>query len=268
MYGVVYLKNTRIQELKKLFLNKKQLLNKELCDLFGVSIETIRRDLNILEQENFIQKVYGGARLVENTSIPDNIEAWDTRRKKNEMFKKSIAERVAELIPDGCTVFLDTGTSVFEVLPLLQEKKNLTVLTNSLRVATELALCDSFSVYNIGGLVKRETLTSVGLFAKEFLASFYRIDFAVLSCDGFVPERGTTEYSREIAEFKQLIIDKTAHIIAVADHTKFGIAGSCFCCPTEKIGTLVTDSLAGAPAVSYLTERGVRVVQTSSGEYL
>ena len=262
------MKNTRIAEMKKLFLSKKQLLNKDLCDTFGVSIETVRRDLNILEQENFIQKVYGGARLVENPSIPDNIEAWDTRFKNNELFKKSIAERVAELIPDGCTVFLDTGTSVFEVLPLLHEKKNLTVLTNSLRVATELALCDSFSVYNIGGLVKRETLTSVGLFAKEFLASFYRIDFAVLSCDGFVPERGTTEYSREIAEFKQLIFDKTAHIIAVADHTKFGIAGSCFCCPTEKIGTLVTDSLAGEPAVSYLTERGVRVVQTSSGEYL
>jgi len=147
------LKNTRIQEMKKLFLNKKQLLNKELCDIFGVSIETVRRDLNILEQEGFIQKVYGGARLLENPSIPATIEAWDTRLKKNELFKKSIAERVATLIPDGCTVFLDTGTSVFEVLPLLQEKKNLTVLTNSLRIAMELGLCDSFSVYNIGGLV-------------------------------------------------------------------------------------------------------------------
>lgn len=262
------MKNTRIQEMKKLFLSKKQLLNKELCDTFGVSIETVRRDLNILEQEGFIQKVYGGARLVENTSIPATIEDWDTRLKKNELFKKSIAERVATLIPDGCTVFLDTGTSVFEVLPLLQEKKNLTVLTNSLRIASELGLCDSFSVYNIGGLVKRETLTSIGLFAKEFLASFYRIDFAVLSCDGFVPEQGTTEYSSEIAEFKQLVIDKTAHIIAVADHTKFGITGSCVCCPVEKISTLVTDSLVSSSAVHQLNERGVRVVQTAPSDYL
>ena len=262
------MKNSRIQEMKKLFLNKKQLLNKDLCDIFGVSIETVRRDLNILEQEGFIQKIYGGARLIENTSIPDNIEAWDTRLKKNELFKKSIAERVATLIPDGCTVFLDTGTSVFEVLPLLKDKKNLTVLTNSLRIATEMAQCDSFSVYNIGGLVKRETLTSVGLFAKEFLASFYRIDFAVLSCDGFLPERGTTEYSSEIAEFKQLIMDKTSHIIALADHTKFGITGSCICCPVEKIGTLVTDSLVPAPAVAKLNERGVRVVQASASELL
>lgn len=262
------MKNTRIQEMKKLFLSQKQLLNKDLCDLFGVSIETVRRDLNILEQEGFIQKIYGGARLTENTSIPATIEAWDTRLKKNELFKKSIAERVATLIPDGCTVFLDTGTSVFEILPLLQGKKNLTVLTNSLRIAAELGLCDSFSVYNIGGLVKRETLTSIGLFAKEFLASFYRIDFAVLSCDGFVPERGTTEYSSEIAEFKQLIIDKTAHIIAVADHTKFGITGSCVCCPIEKIGTLVTDSLVPTATLNHLADRGVQVVQTSSSELL
>lgn len=262
------MKNTRIQEMKKLFLNKKQLMNKDLCDIFAVSIETVRRDLNILEQEGFIQKIYGGARLMENPSIPDTIEAWDTRLKKNELFKKSIAEKVSPLIPDGCTVFLDTGTSVFEILPLLKDKKNLTILTNSLRIATEMALCDSFSVYNIGGLVKRETLTSIGLFAKEFLASFYRIDFAVLSCDGFLPEQGTTEYSSEIAEFKQLVIDKSAHIIAVADHTKFGITGSCVCCPIEKIGTLVTDSLVSTAAVTKLSERGVRVVQTSSSELL
>lgn len=260
------MKNTRMQELKRLFLNRKQLLNKELCEIFGVSIETVRRDLNILEEEGFIQKVYGGARLVENPNIPATIEAWDTRLKKNEVFKKSIAERVATLIPDGCTVFLDTGTSVFEVLPLLQEKKNLTVLTNSLRIASELGLCDGFSVYNIGGLVKRETLTSIGLFAKDFLASFYRIDFAILSCDGFVPERGTTEYSIEIAEFKQLVIDKAAHVIAVADHTKFGIAGSCVCCPIEKIGTLVTDSLVPVDALGHLANYGVQVIQTSSGQ--
>lgn len=262
------MKTSRIQEVKKLFLNKKQLMNKELCDIFGVSIETIRRDLNILENEGFIQKIYGGARLIENTGIPDTIEAWDTRLKKNELFKKSIAERVATLIPDGCTVFLDTGTSVFEVMALLKEKKNLTILTNSLRIATEMAQCDSFSVYNIGGLVKRETLTSVGLFAKEFLSSFYRIDFAVLSCDGFIPERGTTEYSVEIAEFKQLIVDKTSHVIALADHTKFGIAGSCVCCPVEKIGTLVTDSLAPASAIAKLNERSVHMLQTSTGDFL
>ena len=65
------MKNTRIQEMKKLFLNKKQLMNKDLCDIFAVSIETVRRDLNILEQEGFIQKIYGGARLMENPSIPD-----------------------------------------------------------------------------------------------------------------------------------------------------------------------------------------------------
>ena len=65
------MKSTRIQEMKQLFLRKKQLLNKDLCDIFAVSIETVRRDLNILEEEGFIQKIYGGARLIENTNIPD-----------------------------------------------------------------------------------------------------------------------------------------------------------------------------------------------------
>lgn len=263
---LISLKNTRIQEMKTLFLSKKQLLSKDLCDIFGVSIETVRRDLNILAQEGFIQKIYGGARLVESPSIPTAIETWETRLKKNELFKRSIAERVVSLVADGCTIFLDTGTSVFELLPLLKEKKNLTILTNSLRVATELGLCDNFTVYNIGGLVKRETLTSIGLFAKEFIASFYRIDFAILSCDGFIPDSGTTEYSSEIAEFKQMIIDKCSHIIVVADHTKFGIVGSCICCPIEKIGTLVTDSLVPSAVINLLASRDVQVVQASSSE--
>ena len=257
------MKSNRIQEMKQLFLSRKQVLNTELCDTFGVSIETVRRDLNLLEKEGFIRKVYGGARLVENPGLPATIETWDTRLKKNEPFKKSIAEKAATLIPDGCTVFLDTGTSVFEILPLLSRKKNLTILTNSLRVATEMGLCESFSVYSIGGLVKRETLTSMGFFAKEFLSSFYHIDYAILSCDGFLPDYGTTEYSAEIAQFKQLVMDKTAHIIAAADHTKFGIAGSCDCCPIEKIGTLVTDTLVSASALHKLQERGVQVLQAS-----
>ena len=84
------MKNTRIQEMKRLFLSRKQVLNTELCDTFGVSIETVRRDLNLLEKEGFIQKVYGGARLVENPNIPATIEAWDTRLKKNEVFKRAL----------------------------------------------------------------------------------------------------------------------------------------------------------------------------------
>lgn len=251
--------------MKKLFLREKKLLAKDLCDIFNVSIETIRRDLTILEQEGFIQKIYGGARLVESASVPTTIDTWENRLKKNELLKKSIAEQVAALIPDGCTIFLDTGTSVFELLPLLKEKKNLTVLTNSLRIASELSLCDNFSVYNIGGLVKRETLTSIGLFAKEFVISFYRIDFTVLSCDGFLLDSGTTEYSREIAEFKQIVIDKSSHIIAIADHSKLGIVGSCVCCPLEKIDTLVIDSLVPASVVSNLTDCGIHIVQASAG---
>lgn len=257
------MKNTRIQEMKTLLLSRKQVTCAELCSTFGVSIETVRRDLNLLEKEGFLRKVYGGARLAEDSALPATIETWDARLMKNEPFKKSIASKVSTLIPDGCTVFLDTGTSVFEILPLLSQKKNLTILTNSLRVASEMALCESFSVYNIGGLVKRETLTSMGFFAKEFLASFYRIDYAILSCDGFLPDYGTTEYSVEIAEFKQLVIDKCAHIIVIADHTKFGITGSCVCCHLEKIDTLVTDTLVSLPAVQKLTEHGVQVIQSA-----
>lgn len=238
------MKSDRLQEIKKLFLNRKKVTNPELCETFGVSIETVRRDLNILEKEGFIRKIYGGACLNEAQDIPAPVDKWTTRIDRNEAFKRSIAAAAAARIPDGATVFLDAGTTVYEIAPHLTGKKNLTVLTNSLRLASALGMYEHITVYCIGGLIKTDTLCSSGFFAAELLSYFCRIDFAVISCDGFIPDKGTTEYSIELSMLKKIVLEKADRIIAVVDHGKFGISGSCLCCPTERIDILVTDTLA------------------------
>lgn len=253
------MKADRLQDVKRLFLKKKKVTNTELCQTFGISIETVRRDLNILEKEGFLRKIYGGAQLVEQIDSRAPVERWDARIDKNELVKRSIAGMAASMIPEGSTVFLDAGTSIFEVVPFLIKKSNLTILTNSLRVASELGMCEHMMVYCIGGLIKPDNLTCSGFFASELLSYFYHIDYALISCDGLIPEKGTTEYSIELSMLKKNVLDKADHIIVVADHTKFGISGSCLCCPAERIDTLVTDELAPAASLVALREKGVDV---------
>ena len=254
------MRGQRIQEIKKLFLSKKQILNTELCETFGISIETVRRDLNVLEREGFIRKIYGGARLAENSRIPDSIEKWDVRIDKNELAKKCIAAKTAELIGDDCTVFLDSGTSIFEVASFLKNRKNLTVLTNSVRIAQELGMCSDIQVYFIGGIIKTDVLASSGFFATEFLSYFYHIDFAVISCDGFIPNKGSMELSLELAVLKKSVLEKTDSIILPVDHSKIDVSGNCLVCDVARINTLVTDSLAPQQAIETLQELGVQVI--------
>lgn len=253
------MKADRLQDVKRLFLKKKKVSNAELSQTFGISIETVRRDLNILEKEGFLRKIYGGALLIEqlDTSLP--VERWDTRIDKNELDKRRIAAAAAAMIPDGSTVFLDAGTSIFEVVPFLIRKSNLTILTNSLRVASGLGMCEHITVYCIGGLIKPDTLTCSGFFASELLSYFYHIDYALISCDGLIPEKGTTEYSIELSMLKKNVLNKADRITVVADHTKFGISGSCLCCPTERIDTLVTDELTPTASLVTLRDNGVEV---------
>ena len=254
------MKMQRIQEMKKLFINKKNVTNKELCETFGISIETVRRDLDSLQAEGFIRKVYGGASLAELSNNAINVDEWSVRINTNAESKFQMAQKVVELIPEGSTVFLDSGTSVYEVSTLMAQKKSLTVLTNSIRVAEVLGMNPGITVYFIGGVIQPDILASSGIFASEFLSNFYHIEYAIISCDGFVSTVGTTEQSLSITLLKKQILEKTEKTILVVDHSKFGISGSCICCPISKISMVITDSQTDINEIEELQKKSINVV--------
>ncbi len=254
------MKPKRIQEEKKLFLSKKHLTNIELCEHFGVSIETIRRDLNLLEEEGFIRKVYGGASIVENSQQPIPIDEWSVRMKKFPEAKRSMALEIVKLIPDGSTVFLDSGTTVYHVAEYLEGKKNITVLTNSIRIVEKLGMNKDIQVYVVGGIIKNEILASSGVFATEFLTNFFHIDYAVIACDGMIPDKGTTEHSFELAMLKKLVVKKTETTIVVADHSKMGLPGSCLCCAVEEINIVVVDCQTDKKHINTMSDHGIEVI--------
>ena len=132
---------------------KLDVLSKDLAVRFGVSLESIRRDLSQLERQGAVRKFYGGAELVED-HLPDGEAAvFQVRLTEHWAEKCAIARQVNALIGDGETIYLDSGTTAGALLPYLKERRGLTVITRSLRNAAQLGMCEHLTVYCIGGAV-------------------------------------------------------------------------------------------------------------------
>lgn len=238
----------------------------DLCDRFGISPATIRRDLNKLEEEGLIRRTYGGAELIRGRSQEameiNTIPAWSVRQDTCAEEKKAIAREVVKMIPDNSTVFIDSGTTVFEIAKLLTNKSNLTVVSNSMRASAYLGMFPNIQLYFLGGKIAHSMLASSGIMASACLAYFTRIDYCIVSSDAFSVEDGMREHFMETAILKKALIEKSNVVIAALDHSKFGKTASApICnCSVSDINVLVTDSDISSSDYLKLKEKNINVV--------
>ena len=254
------MKHDRLQVMKEFMLKKREVTTVELCDAFDVSIETVRRDLNVLEREGVIRKVYGGAVLADDNATPALMAEWKERARVASAEKTRIAKKVVEYIPDGSVLVLDSGTTMYKVARELRRCKDLTVLSNSLYNVMEVSANTEHLAYCVGGAVKSGEEITTGFLAADFFDCFTKIDVALISADGLSLERGITDYSMEMGMLKRRFIQKSERVIAVADHTKFGINAMCGTCDLERIDMLVTDRRAPKEMLDTIRRRGIEVV--------
>lgn len=257
------MKQGRITEIRRMLLQQKRLTCEMLCEHFHVSIATIRRDLDYLEREGTIRRFYGGAELLDRDETPfisEIVPTWQTREGMHMAEKQAIAREIAAMVPDACTVYLDSGTSIYEVARLLTQRKNLTIITNSLRTAALLGMCPQLQVYCIGGNIKYDMLTTAGVLANEGLAFFPSIDISVLSADGFIRSWGIRDWSMESALLKKAAADRSKQVIVALDHTKFDIVATSPICQTKQIDAIVTDDRIAPDDLEMLQSSGVQVV--------
>lgn len=185
--------------------------------IYGVTEETIRRDLEKLENEGFVKKMYGGAVLVENenSELPFNL-----RKLSNIKEKRHIAKIAAELIEDGDTVMFDSSSTSFEVAKAIKSKKRITVITNSMNIVLELSMVKDFKIISTGGILNHDYMCYYGSDVKNTIKK-YNAQKAIISCKGLYLTKGIMDSSEEIAEMKQEIISNSTEVILVADNTKF-----------------------------------------------
>ncbi len=240
-----------IQENKKVFVN-------ELSRRFSVSEETIRRDLEKLDQDGFVKKGYGGAVLNEDygTDLPFNM-----RYKINPEGKTRIASLVVKEIDNGDHIFMDaSSTSVF-ISRAIKKKEydKLTIITNSIENAVVMGVEPGIDILMTGGALRYESMSLMGGRAVDAISQ-YHTNKAVISCNGIDLERGITDGNDEVVSVKQAVIDASDRVILAVDSEKFGRISFAQICPLSRIDTLVTDKRPEEKWIKLCEDLNVRLV--------
>lgn len=228
----------------------------DLSAQFGVTEETIRRDLEELERQKVLKRTYGGAVKATGTGIE---LPYAKRREKNAAEKAKIAKAAVALIEDGDTVSLDASTTVLRLCQEMHRLSRLTVLTNSIQVLLELAGRPGFNVIGTGGTLRETALSFVGPLAERAVAE-YHVDKAFISCKGISLEGGVTDSNELEVELKKVMVRSAERVIVLADHTKFGYIGFARIATLDAVDTVVTDDGIDPKEVEPLREAGIRVI--------
>lgn len=254
------MKTARQNEIMNLLLMERSLKTEDLAKRLRVSEETIRRDFNVLEAQKVAHKVYGGIELPPDSRRLTEMAQWETRLARCHAEKVRIATKALELLPDKVTVALDIGTTIQEFSVLLSTKKELTVLTNSLRIAANMAQNTNHRIYCIGGLMSHMESVTGGMAACDFLDSFSALDFYICSTDGITLENGMTEVEETVVAVKRRLVKKSDKVICLADHSKFGKRAFFTTCTLKDLDTLITDEQTDEWYLKQLRAAGVKVI--------
>jgi DeoR/GlpR family transcriptional regulator of sugar metabolism len=246
----------------KLLMLRQHVKTEELVEEFNVSVETIRRDINELVRQGMVVKMYGGIKVVQSDNRITVQESWNKRLQACHDEKIAIVSRALEFVPDGATIALDTGTTIYEFSRMLGTKKNLTVLTNSLNVASELSQNTQHTIYSVGGVLNRGEIVTVGTFACGFLDNFTSIDLFICSADGLTLENGITEFNENMVDIKKRMSVISDRIIALVDHSKIGRKSLFKSIAAEEIDVLVTDAKAAREEIEMFHGLGMDVIVT------
>jgi DeoR family glycerol-3-phosphate regulon repressor len=188
----------------------------ELVRALAVSRETIRRDLNALAERGLIATTHGGA-LSNDRREPD----LDVRETVNAAAKRALGERAAQLVPDGASVIIDSGSTTQAVARALADRHRLTVYTNDWRIALLLGRRNDNKLTLFGGELSDHEDAVFGLDTVQQLSQ-YHADFAFVGAGGITPDAYMTDYSRLAAEVRARMIVAASVTAIVADHSKFG----------------------------------------------
>jgi len=245
----------RRQQIVDLITRQRTVNNAELMEKFDISIETVRRDLEYLEQQGVLRRVYGGA--VINVSLNSEPE-YASRFRANSQEKNAIAQEAVKLICPGDAVYLGVGTTVQAMAQYMKNIGQLTVFTNALRTAVELSEIPGCTVIVAGGQLRGKEWTLSGFPAEENLTHF-NVDKAFIGIGG-ITEEGITDFHIGEARLHRQMVKNARQAIALADSSKLGVRAMNNVCSLGEVDAVVTDGNASRQMVKALEKAGVRMI--------
>ena len=254
------MKQVRQEKIIELLTKNKNLSTEDLADYFNVSTQTIRRDLDALEEQGLVNKMYGGATIIGGEEVEEiSLVSFLEKDVENRLEKTRMAEAALSLIEDRSTVALDVGTSVRMLVPLLNNKNNLIIITRDLVTATILSGHPTNQVYLVGGFID-ERQESSAVYLQEFLNSISIIDTFVFGTGGVTVNEGFTSIVSDIKDYRSLVMSKSSTIIALADNTKFGKTFFYHTCDITDVDHIITDTGTPQDIIKEIRDLGVDII--------
>ena len=237
----------RLQTISELLRAEHVVSTDKLSKLLSVSKMSVRRDLARLEKMGVCRRTHGGAISVGGTFVQD--VSYSEREQQHVAEKRAIAYHAASLVGEGETIALDGGTTTGQMAVALKDSKNITVITNALRVLNQLSDSRDLTVVSTGGTISRSINEKpgygdpclVGPLAEATMRRF-RPSKAFMATTGFTIPDGLSNEVMDQATMKQVMIESSTEVIMLADHSKFGHVASSIVGPVTLVDHLITDT--------------------------
>ena len=226
----------------------------DLAGRFGASVATIRRDLQLLEEQRMLNRTHGGA--VARDVMYELPLRYKAARHQDE--KKRIAAEAAVRVADGAIVGLTGGTTTTEVSRRIVDRRGITVVTNALNIAGELAIRADVKLVVTGGTARSESYELVGPVAEQALERL-NLDIAFVGVDGITVHAGLTTHHEVEAHTNRSMIDRARRVIVVTDSSKLGRIAFAQICPIDRVDEVITDRSVGSGPLQELRDAGVVV---------
>ena len=228
----------------------------ELSKKFDVTSVTIRNDLDFLERKGILYRSHGGAILRKNVYKDPSLEE---KQKLNQAEKQRIGKRAAQMIAENDTILLDSGTTTTKIAHNLKEKNRLTIMTNAVNIALDLAGNESIKVMLTGGVIRQVSNSLVGPEAENTIRNYF-FDKLFLGVDGLDLKEGITTPNPLEAQLNRLMVSRANQVIVVADSSKFGKLSFSHISPIDAIDTIVTDIGITPDIHDELESTGINVI--------
>ena len=228
----------------------------DLSNQFNVSEVTIRNDFLQLEKKNMLIRARGGAIKVNRVGLDFELSK---KQKINLDLKKKIGKKAAELVRDGDTIIIDSGTTTQEMVGNLHPDSKLTVITNALNIANSLVYNNNIQVIMPGGFLRKDALSMIGSPAEKNLRD-YLCDKLFLGVDGLDFEFGISTPNIAEAHLNKIMIEISRQVIVLADSTKVKKRSLAVICQLSKVDILITDDGLSPNYRTRLEQLGVEVI--------
>jgi DeoR family glycerol-3-phosphate regulon repressor len=226
----------------------------ELARRFDVTLQTVRRDVALLEQEGLLARFHGGVRV--EPSTVENI-AYRQRQRMHADGKQRIAEMIARQVPDGCSLLINIGTTTEAIARALLRHRGLRVITNSLQVADILAANVDCEVIVAGGVVRWRDRGIVGEATIDFIRQF-KVDLGLIGISGIEPDGTLRDYDFREVRVARAIIEQSREVWLAADGSKYRRQAMVELAHISRIQRFFTDQAPPAPLARALRQAGVR----------